>query len=109
MRILCLHPVPAAGKARVQVCSLTPLSPNNDERRPETGRRPCDDAHRRANTPAGNLQRRVFPLSHYGFPRHPSEGVPYAILQIWKNAAPVITVAHRVNRRVTEVVEGVKL
>ena len=87
----------------MQVCSLTTLTSNHDEIRSEAGLRPCNDAHRRAYATPGNLQRRVFPLSYDRSPRHPFEGAPYAILQIWKNAAPVIAMAHRVNRRIAEV------
>jgi hypothetical protein len=36
----------------------------------------------------------VFPLSDYRSSRHPAEGAAYAILQIRKDAAPVITVSH---------------
>jgi hypothetical protein len=81
-------------KSGVQIGSPTLRPPHNDERRMEVRRRPCNDAYSRANAPAGNLQRRVFPLTHYGAPRYPAQCARYAILQIGKNAAPVITMPH---------------
>ena len=86
----------------MQVRSLTPLPPDNDESCMKAGRRPRNDAHCRADTPAGNLQSRMFPLAYYGPSRHPPEGAPNAALQVWEDAAPMITVAHTANRRIAE-------
>lgn len=51
-------------------------------------------AHGRASATAGYHKRRVFALPYDRSPRHPFESAPYAIFQVWKNAAPMITVAH---------------
>jgi hypothetical protein len=58
---------------------------------------PCDDAYRRACFATGNSERGVFTLTQHGSLRDPSEGVRDSIFQIRENAAPVITMTHKLS------------
>jgi hypothetical protein len=40
------------------------------------------------------LQHWILQLAYHGSFRYPTEDVGDAILQVWKNAAPMITVSH---------------
>src|ERR1035437_2103278 len=65
---------------RVRTCggrvgSPTGLTSNSHERRPETGCRPCNDAHWRTNAPAWDLQRRYSRWSTTG----PRDAEPRAL------------------------------